>query len=49
VVEERERFCFFQPTPFTQWTVEIADGPDLSGLTGLTMEFQGSAIRDRAH
>lgn len=48
-VEEREKFCFFQPTPFTQWTVEIAEGPDLSGLTGLTMEFHGSAIRDRAH
>ena len=44
-LEEETRFCLFQPTPFTQLTLGVADGA-LTGLTDIILEFAGSAIRD---
>jgi hypothetical protein len=49
VVEDRERFRYFQPTPFSQWSLSVPQDVDLSNLTGILLEFQGSAIRERAH
>jgi hypothetical protein len=42
-VDERDRYLYFQPTPFTQWTIK-ANSPqmDLSKLTAIKMEFAGS-------
>jgi hypothetical protein len=41
-------YAYFEPTPFTDWTITIrpADNPglDLSKVTKITMQFQGSAI-----
>ena len=44
-LEEETRFCLFQPTPFTQLTLGVADVA-LTGLTDIILEFAGSAIRD---
>ena len=48
LIDERERFCFFEPTPFTQWTIEIDTkaGPDLSGLSDIILDFAGSMLID---
>lgn len=46
-LDQLVNYAYFQPTPFTQWTVTLAAGPanlDLSGLTRITMEFAGSTI-----
>lgn len=47
-VEVETRYCLFQPTPFSQWQIAV-DDVDLSGLTGIVLEFAGSAIRDLGH
>lgn len=45
-VDARERYLYFQPTPFTQWTISVTkDGSpalDLSKLTAIRLEFLGS-------
>jgi hypothetical protein len=47
-VDTEVSYAYFQPTPFTEWTVEILKGEnpglDLSGVSKITMQFQGSAI-----
>lgn len=41
-------YAYFEPTPFTEWTISIKPesnpGLDLSKVTKITMQFQGSAI-----
>jgi hypothetical protein len=41
-------FAYFEPTPFTGWTVVLSDdlnpGLDRSKVTGVRMEWSGSAI-----
>jgi hypothetical protein len=49
LVEDRERFRYFQPTPFSQWELSVPQDVDLSRLTGIMLEFQGSAIRELAN
>ena len=48
-VDEHDRYLYFQPTPFTQWTISAAaadnPGVDLSTLTSIRMEFAGSINR----
>jgi hypothetical protein len=48
VVDDEERFAYFQPTPFTNWHLKLPsefNGTlDLSGLNKVTMTFSGSAI-----
>jgi len=47
-VDDREKYLYFQPTPFTQWTIKVPEelnpGIDLSTLRSLKIEFCGSAI-----
>jgi tetratricopeptide (TPR) repeat protein len=49
LVEDRERFRYFQPTPFSQWELSVPEDVDLSNLTAILLEFQGSAIRELTH
>jgi hypothetical protein len=48
VVDDEDRFAYFQPTPFTNWQLRVPpslnDGLDLTGLSKVTMTFAGSAI-----
>lgn len=43
------QYAFFIPTPFTTWTITLPDAHnaslDLSGLTGIRMEFAGSVMK----
>lgn len=45
-VADREKFAYFEPTPFTQWTITVPQkhnpGVDLSKVTAVTLEFSGS-------
>ena len=47
-VSAEVKYAYFEPTPFTEWkiTVTPSDNPglDLSGVSKITMQFQGSAI-----
>jgi hypothetical protein len=47
-VDDEVRYAYFQPTPFSTWTITVdpANNPgiDLSQVTGITMQFQGSAV-----
>jgi hypothetical protein len=47
-VDNEVQYAYFQPTPFSEWTVSVNaamnPGLDLSGLTGFTFQFQGSAV-----
>ena len=43
--DEQFRAFYFEPTPFTTWTVSASDpNLDLSGLSRIVLEFSGSAI-----
>jgi hypothetical protein len=50
-VADEEKYAYFQPTPFTDWTISIPAsvniGLDLSGLTQIRMEFAGSLIAEK--
>lgn len=45
-VDDREQYLYFQPTPFTQWTITVPEqfnfGIDLSTLRALRIELAGS-------
>ncbi|MCD1257243.1 hypothetical protein B5M42_000140 [Paenibacillus athensensis] len=47
---DETKFAYFVPTPFTEWRVSLATDSqynrqlDLSGLTGIELEFSGSLI-----
>lgn len=46
-VEGFVAYAYFEPTPFSQWTVQLTNAPkelDLSNLQRITMEFAGSLI-----
>jgi len=47
-VDDEVKYAYFQPTPFTEWTVTVDPvlNPriDLSQVSKLTLQFQGSAI-----
>lgn len=46
-VDNLVRYAYFEPTPFSQWKIDLAAkgaGLDLSGVTKLTLELSGSII-----
>jgi hypothetical protein len=48
-VDNEVKYAYFQPTPFTEWTVSVSPSPlnaglDLTGLSKVTLAFAGSAI-----
>lgn len=47
-VEERSKYKYFQPTPFTQWTINVPEvynqGVDLSALEAIQIEYAGNVI-----
>ncbi len=47
-VADEQKYVYFQPTPFTDWTINIPktsnQGLDLSGLTQIRMQLAGSLI-----
>lgn len=43
-VADEQRFAFFEPTPFAQWTLSVNRDLNLSGLSKIVMTFAGSAI-----
>ncbi|BAH07544.1 hypothetical protein [Clostridium kluyveri] len=47
-VEERSKYKYFQPTPFTQWTISVPEaynqGVDLSTLEAIQIEYAGNVI-----
>jgi hypothetical protein len=50
-VEDSSRYLYFQPTPFTQWTISLvkpADTKLLSSLTGIQFDFCGSVNAETA-
>lgn len=46
-VDQEVSYAYFEPTPFSEWQIKVANagaGLDLSGVTRIVMEFAGSAI-----
>lgn len=48
-VDNEVKYAYFQPTPFTEWTVTINPSPrnaglDLTQLSKVTLQFEGSAV-----
>jgi hypothetical protein len=48
-VDNEVKYAYFQPTPFTEWTIAVSPSPlnaglDLTGLSKVTLAFAGSAI-----
>jgi hypothetical protein len=46
-VDQEVSYAYFEPTPFSEWQIRLANagaGLDLSGVTRIVMEFAGSAI-----
>ena len=47
-VDDEVKYAYFQPTPFSTWTITLdpANNPgiDLSQVSKITMQFQGSAV-----
>ena len=45
-VDQEVSYAYFEPTPFSEWQIKVANagaGLDLSGVTRIVMEFAGSA------
>lgn len=50
-VDSEVSFAYFVPTPFSDWTISLKEnntGIDYSGLTSITMYFEGSVIGSSA-
>ncbi|WP_195743174.1 hypothetical protein [Bacillus cereus] len=45
-IAEEFSYDHFIPNPFTTWTIKILDGPDLSNLTKIRMELEGTLVAD---
>ncbi|EOO23734.1 hypothetical protein IIU_06938 [Bacillus cereus VD133] len=45
-IAEEFAYDFFIPNPFTTWTIKILDGPDLSNVTKIRMELEGTLVTD---
>ncbi|GAB3829212.1 hypothetical protein [Hymenobacter jeollabukensis] len=48
-VDREVQYAYFQPTPFTEWTIQVNPAPanaglDLSQVSKVTLQFEGSAI-----
>ncbi|GAB2962176.1 hypothetical protein GCM10027048_33230 [Hymenobacter coalescens] len=48
-VDNEVKYAYFQPTPFTEWTIQVNPAPanaglDLSQVSRVTLQFEGSAI-----
>jgi hypothetical protein len=46
-VDHEVSYAYFLPTPFSEWSISLQDnnpGIDYSGITSITMYFEGSAI-----
>ena len=43
-VDEEVKYAYFEPTPFGQWRIEVDTGSDLSNVSKISMEMQGSLI-----
>ena len=44
-VDQEVSYAYFEPTPFSEWQIKVANagaGLDLSGVTRIVMEFAGS-------
>lgn len=45
-IAEEFAYDYFIPNPFTTWNINVVDGPDLSTVTKIRMEFAGSLVAD---
>ena len=46
-VDEEVKYAYFRPTPFSEWKISVKSnntGVDFSGISKITMYFEGSAI-----
>lgn len=43
-VDDEVKYAYFEPTPFGQWRIELSSTGDLSNVSKISMELQGSLI-----